>query len=149
MQTFMPYSDPKRVAEVLDDTRLRKQVIEAIQIANCLLGISSTGWCHHPAVKMWKDNVEYLVYDYTTILLNEQLSRGHNCNTVQQSLNTLKNIVLCTAENRKAPSWMSLKEIHLSHRANLLRKMPERYRKFWPNECDDIQNYWPTKHLEN
>ena len=36
MQTFLPYSDFQKCAEVLDGKRLRKQIVECEQILNCL-----------------------------------------------------------------------------------------------------------------
>lgn len=53
MQTFLPYTDPEKCARVLDNKRLGKQRVEAIQILNVLLGVTQTkGWRNHPAVKM-------------------------------------------------------------------------------------------------
>ena len=51
MQTFLPYSNFQKTAEVLDWRRLGKQRVEAMQIHNTI--INNTGWKHHPIVKMW------------------------------------------------------------------------------------------------
>jgi len=52
MQTFLPYQNYSRCAEVLDNKRLGKQRVECLQILNALLD-ASKGWKQHPAVKMW------------------------------------------------------------------------------------------------
>ena len=52
MQTFLPYADMRRSAQVLDPRRLGKQRVECLQV---LRGptVEGYGWRHHPAVRMW------------------------------------------------------------------------------------------------
>ena len=52
MQTFLPYSNFKETASILDYRRLGKQRVEAMQIINSIE--KQTGWKHHPIVKMWE-----------------------------------------------------------------------------------------------
>ena len=52
MQTFLPYEDFKRSAEALDNKRLGKQRVEAMQIYKACV-LDDYGWKNHPAVKMW------------------------------------------------------------------------------------------------
>ena len=52
MQTFLPYPDFAASARVLDNVRLGKQRVEAMQILRALTR-TPYGWKHHPAVKMW------------------------------------------------------------------------------------------------
>lgn len=60
MQTFMPYPQFHRVAEVLDDARLGAQRKEAAQILQIHLGIPTAkgtepiGWRAHPIVHCWR-----------------------------------------------------------------------------------------------
>lgn len=59
MQTFVPFPDLRRTAEVLDDRRLGKQRVEALQIIRALTR-ATYGWKRHPAVRMWEGHVEAL-----------------------------------------------------------------------------------------
>jgi len=50
MQTFLPYKDYDQCAEILDNKRLNKQILEAYQILKVLSGKSPSGaWRNHPA----------------------------------------------------------------------------------------------------
>jgi Pyrimidine dimer DNA glycosylase len=53
VQTFLPYPDFARTAEVLDDRRLGKQRVEVLQILNAMHRTSG-GWINHPATRMWR-----------------------------------------------------------------------------------------------
>ncbi|MDT5035120.1 MAG: hypothetical protein QOE03_305, partial [Micromonosporaceae bacterium] len=52
VQTFLPYPEFATSARVLDQRRLGKQRVEAIQVLRGLI-VPGYGWRHHPAVKMW------------------------------------------------------------------------------------------------
>jgi hypothetical protein len=52
VQTFLPYPDFRSTARVLDQRRLGKQRVEALQVLRGLIR-PGYGWRHHPAVKMW------------------------------------------------------------------------------------------------
>ena len=52
MQTFLISPYPYETAKILDNRRLGKQRIEALQILNILLGeTKSTAWKNHPATR--------------------------------------------------------------------------------------------------
>ncbi|MFA6358988.1 MAG: pyrimidine dimer DNA glycosylase/endonuclease V, partial [Candidatus Omnitrophota bacterium] len=53
MQTFLPYPDYKKCAQVLDRQRLSKQRVECKQILLANTG-QSKGWTHHPVTLMWR-----------------------------------------------------------------------------------------------
>lgn len=36
-------------------------------------------------------------------------------------------------------------ELYLSHQSNLVRKLPEHYRKFFPDVPDNLPYVWPTR----
>ena len=79
MQTFLPYDDFRRTAEVLDQKRLGKQRVECIQV---LRGLTRPGygWRHHPAVKMWRGHEEALGrYAYTCCERWVSLGFGDTC----------------------------------------------------------------------
>ena len=52
MQTFLPYSDFIKCAQVLDYRRLNKQITEATQILKAIER-KQGGWVNHPITKMW------------------------------------------------------------------------------------------------
>jgi len=72
MQTFMPYPDFIRVAQVLDDKRLGKQRVEARQILDMS---PASRWRHHPAVRMWQGYDEALKL-YINCMVKEWIQRG-------------------------------------------------------------------------
>src|SRR4051795_3786947 len=57
MQTFLPYADFERTARSLDQRRLGKQRVEAMQLLNALT-VPGHGWRHHPAAHMWRGDEE-------------------------------------------------------------------------------------------
>jgi hypothetical protein len=130
MQTFLPYSDFKESAKVLDTKRLGKQRVEAMQIVNCIQ--NRTGWQHHPIVRMWTPNVESLMY-YHNVIIDEWISRGFRNNMPHYHINS---------EDVDYPGWLGKEKIHKSHRSNLLRKSPKWYSKFGWEEDDSLPYVW-------
>ena len=74
MQTFLPYADFARSAEVLDTRRLGKQRVEVIQIVRALT-VPGYAWASHPAVLMWKGHEEALGR-YGLAMCDQWLLRG-------------------------------------------------------------------------
>lgn len=140
MQTFLPYSDFVECARVLDRARLGKQRVETLQILRTLAGKSS-GWTNHPAVKMWR-NYEDSLIDYGIAICDEWIARGYadTCRGKIISLAT-EFSPMCWS----TPLWLGSEKLHASHRSNLLRKSPEHYRQYWPNDPDDLDYYWPVE----
>lgn len=129
MQTFLPYTNFRKCAEVLDYRRLGKQRVEAMQILQCLE--KPTRWKNHPAVKMW-EGYELALMVYTNEMITEWIKRGYK--------NTMK---FYKVENclYSEPFWMGDERVHSSHRANLLRKDIDFYSKYgWKEE--PIEGYW-------
>lgn len=142
MQTFLPYDEPTKSAIVLDDRRLGKQRVETVQIARCLLGLSSGGWSNHPAVKMWRSHEPYLVRVYLQAMMNEWSARGYRNTKIQDHFDQLSEAVAC--EQIEAPWWFDIEELFISHRSNLIRKKPEHYGVIWPDVPDNIEYVWPV-----
>lgn len=135
MQTFLPYADFEKTAKCLDMKRLNKQRLEANQIINILLGIQKgNGWKNHPAVKMWKGHVSALMM-YFNDISKEWVRRGYKHNMGFYNLDLMVPISF--------PKWLGNKEFHLSHQSNLLRKLPDHYRIFFPEVRDDLPYIWP------
>ena len=153
MQTFLPYHSFGESAKVLDDKRLGKQRSECVIIIKTLLGVyekeGRKGWPHHPATKMWKGH-EGCLWRYSEAVCLEWESRGYK-DTVRNWLlfgmggRTVAPEGLWTEPDRYIkPPWLGDEEFHRSHRSNLLRKMPEHYRQYWPDERDDLPYIWPV-----
>jgi len=145
MQTFLPYSNFKKSAEVLDMKRLGKQRVEALQIMQVLLNVSTKkGWRNHPAVKMWKGH-ESTLLAYAQIICDEWTSRGYKdtCrDKIFQMFITHATPEMCISD---APDWLGQEEFHASHRSNLLRKKPEHYSQFNWKEMSNLEYVWPTR----
>lgn len=124
MQVFVPFSDFRDVAACLDGRRLCKQIVEAYQIIS---GRLSPSHRNHPAVLMWKPFPRTLS-EYIRVLCQEYENRYGRVHLVREHLfgkmfsDTGKVWFL---EGKK---WDLLS---FSHRVNLLRKMPERYSRFF------------------
>ena len=64
----------ERSAKALDNKRLGKQRVEALQILRANLGLTK-GWRNHPAAVMWRGHEGYL-YLYTNAMCMEWRQRG-------------------------------------------------------------------------
>jgi hypothetical protein len=132
MQTFLPFPDFNATARVLDDRRLGRQRVEAYQILRVLAGMTR-GWVNHPAVRMWR-GYDLALSAYMNAMIVEWGRRGFQ--------NTMLQIAL--AGEFPLPGWMGDPSFHAAHRSNLLRKEPGHYRKFWPDDPDDLPYVWPV-----
>lgn len=139
MQTFVPLgADFAGNARVLDRQRLGKQRVEGLQILNTLCGVSN-GWRSHPIVKMW-DGYENALIDYVVAMCDEWTSRGYK--------DTCRGKVLAFRERLSSqvvlPEWLHDSGVQESHRANLVRKLPEHYGQFWPDVDPTLEYKWVT-----
>ena len=135
MQTFLPYASFEQSAKVLDRMRLGKQRVEAWQILNALDG-NSKGWVNHPATKMWRNHEDALA-EYGVAICSEWILRGYKDTMLDRFLARLQG-----TEAACKPFWFGMDELHASHRSNLLRKLPDHYKAFFPNEPDDLPYLW-------
>ena len=149
MQTFLPYADYDESARTLDDRRLGKQRVEALQIVRALTR-ETYGWKHHPVVKMWSGSEEALAA-YALAMCREWRRRGF-ADTVEETV--LADVALAgvttvrsqaeLASEGLLPAWLGDDSVHLSHRAALVRKQPEHYADLFPDVVDDqIPYVWP------
>lgn len=139
MQTFLPYDDFLLSAACLDNRRLGKQRVEALQIHNIVSTDRRTGgWVNHPAVVMWR-NAPNALAAYQNAMIDEWVYRGFN--------NTMKLLPVTTCTTCftiHMPTWIGDERVHSSHRSNLLRKAPDYYADFGWGERDDMPYFWPT-----
>lgn len=131
MNTFLPYSNFKECAKVLDWKRLGKQRVESMQILNTLE--RGSRWEHHPAVGMWIGYEEMLKL-YMNCMILEWIHRGYR--------NTMK-IVDIDENKLMPPYWLGMDILHDSHRSNLLRKDFDFYSAYKWNVSPDDPYFWP------
>lgn len=136
MQTFVPYDNFADSAKVLDRQRLGKQRVEVLQILNAIIK-PEAGWKSHPATKMWAQNPNGLSA-YGLAICGEWISRGYH-DTCHAKIYSL-----AKPDSRDLPEWWGDERVHSSHRANLLRKLPEHYGQFGWEEDPNMPYYWPS-----
>lgn len=144
MQTFLPLPNFVDSARILDRQRLGKQRVEALQILRTLQGESS-GWVHHPAVKMWRGSDRGLC-TYAIVICDEWICRGYKDTCRQKVIETyvegMDRYGLIYAPS-VFPPWLGDPDFHRSHQSNLIRKMPAHYRPFFPDVPNDLPYVWP------
>ncbi len=117
MQTFLPYSDFARCARVLDDKRLRNQVKECDQIREACVNPEGP-WGQHPIVRMWRGHEDWLDFYKACCLCEGSRRREEWCTDAKPPLTS-------------PPIWLGDPRLHISHRANLVRKDPDHYSEYW------------------
>jgi hypothetical protein len=135
MQTFLPYNDFVKSAQVLDRQRLGKQRVETLQLLKALRG-ETKGWVNHPAAKMWAGYENCLVI-YGVAICDEWIKRGYK--------DTCRDKILAYRDYNTAvvvPPWLGREDFHESHRSNLLRKDPDYYYKFGWIEPTNLEYVW-------
>lgn len=144
MQTFLPYENFRKSAEVLDGRRLGKQRSESIILMKTLLGMyeKGGGWPNHPATKMWKGHERSLL-EYSVEICLEWQRRGNKDKCLEWFCSVAERQGWLKNQTHSPPRWLGWEKFHRSHRSNLLRKMPEHYRTYWPDEPDDLPYVWP------
>jgi hypothetical protein len=139
MQTFLPYSDFIKTAKALDNRRLGKQRVEAMQILMVLTGLNKgKGWINHPAVKMWK-GYELALAEYAYAICDEWTSKGYK-DTCREKV---KNIVKDCVGPVIYPAWIGNEDFHKAHRSNLMRKDKQFYFNKFGDIADDLPYLWP------
>ena len=124
MQTFLPYPSFEQSAAVLDDRRLGKQRVEALQVVRALTR-ATYGWKNHPAARTpaWRPSPPTSRW------------RARRRYAAKAEL----------AGARAPPDWLGDERFHRSHRAALLRKDPEHYGPLFPDVDPDQPYHWPVE----
>src|SRR3954462_5474459 len=130
MQTFLPYRDLARSAEVLDAPRLGKQRVETLQVLRAL-ELGEYGWRSHPVVRMWRGRTPALVaYGLAMVRVWRESGVADTTHTLiaefAPDVGGVPQEELARAG--MLPSWVGDEALHLSHRSNLLAKEPDFYR---------------------
>jgi hypothetical protein len=129
MQTFLPYADFRTSLDCLDNRRLGKQRVEAMQLVRAIE--TNSAWSRHPAARMWKNFVPALKL-YHDIAIRVWLERGFKNSMVEYN-----------EEVSDFPMWLGKENFHSAHRSNLLRKDPIHYGKFGWKELPNLPYVWP------
>ncbi|MFF2995042.1 MSMEG_6728 family protein [Streptomyces sp. NPDC057950] len=150
MQTFLPYPDFMQSAAVLDQARLGKQRVEALQVLRGLT-VPGYGWRHHPAVRMWVGYEEALVrYGLDVCAMWTAEARADTCaSTLTTDFARYRPGATVRVQERLAaddelPPWLGDPAFHRSHQSALVRKAPDIYTLFFPDVPDDLPYVWPT-----
>jgi len=150
MQTFLISPKPHETAEILDNKRLFKQIVEANQILDCLLN-KETRRKNHPAVKMWKNYEWFLNAEYVTSMIeawtkkkNPKTGKFYQCDKSIKTWWIHGSIITSGKFSRRTPHWFS-DEFFISHKSNLIRKKPEWYRPIFGLDIpNDLPYIWPV-----
>jgi hypothetical protein len=147
VQTFLPFDDFRRSADALDDRRLGKQRVEALQVLRALTR-PVYGWKSHPVVLQWKGYEEALVA-YALEVCEEWNRRGF-ADTVAASITaelaeaTGTRVVRSQADLARAgalPPWLGEDAFHAGHRSALAGKDPGYYGERFPDWPQGIPYY--------
>lgn len=159
MQTFVPLTDFRECARVLDMKRLGKQRVECTQILAALRASRTAngaslpvGWSRHPATLMWR-GYESALGVYMTFVVAEWSARGYENNMITPY--SRKTFLLnpgwgaddeFVADGRDAelPPWWGDDRVHASHRKALLYKDHDHYRQFRWSEFAELNYFWPV-----
>ncbi len=149
MQTFLPYPDFAASAVVLDDRRLGKQRVEAMQV---LRAITRTryGWQRHPAVRMWAGHPE-AVAAYGLAVCDEWVERGRPDTCAATITADLAEAGAPPPRTQgelaclhRLPTWLGDERLHRSHQAALVRKDPDHYGPLFPEVDPTTPYFWPV-----
>lgn len=139
MQTFVPYPDSELSASLLDNRRLNKQRVETFQILRAITD-DTYGWQNHPAVQMWRGHTAALRV-YGLAMCDLWSIRGGN-----DKADLRGRIAAFDSVDESFPAWWGDDRVHASHRANLLMKDADWYRRFWDDKPRPY--FWPLKHSD-
>ena len=157
MQTFLPSGSSLFSAQILDNKRLNKQILEGYQILK-VLATKGKAWRNHPAVLMWEGH-EGALLNYVHNMITEAKHRGIKTVNNESNINALAAQYNTQWDNSK-PDWMldqvKLSRVVATHRANLYRKDPIYYAEYADavhseyNKpcCESCQYFWPTHPLK-
>lgn len=144
MQTFLPYPTFDHSAAVLDDRRLGKQRVEALQVLRAL-HLDNYGWARHPVVLMWRGYTLALVA-YGLAVTDAWTRRGGADTTramVAEFAAPGRPLDQDDLPPDEVPSWLGRRALHRSHRSALVRKDPAFYGPLFPRTPPDLPYTWP------
>lgn len=141
MQTFLPYPDYRESAAVLDNKRLGKQRVEAMQLVDAIMGSGNLQWRKHPCYRMWQKYPRALCYYGITVCI-EWERRGF-VDIVAPQLEAYDILFREDGFGLAQPLWLGNDNLHLSHQSALVQKLPEHYSDLFPSAPPFTDYYWP------
>lgn len=124
MDTLLPLPSFMESAGCLDNQRLRKQRLDALQVLEaCLSGVSQD---EPSVVKMWR-GYEAALCHFGMCCCYEWSQRGNVDNLYRQFLEKLPMIPV---RRNYYPPWLGTGELHAAYREELLEENPEWYSRF-------------------
>jgi len=144
MQVFMPFPSFQESVNCLDKSRLGNQIWRE---AKTLL---TGGWSHHPAAKLWENHkpalATYCLAGLKSLLKNNWISP----NSYNLHYFTFLEYIDHNNPKPEMPPFIGNERFHLSHRLNLLWKLPSHYSKYFtePVPTSKPEYYWPLHLLE-
>lgn len=127
MQTFMTHMSFGRTARALDDRRLGKQRLEAMQTLDQIT-MGQGGYPNHPINRAWT-GYEYGLAVYGMFMCLEWTSRGFADNMIFKFHDAVEEMRKEMEAGERLlfenPPWLDDKDILRSHRSNLVRKQRE------------------------
>jgi hypothetical protein len=150
VQTFLPYADFAASAAALDDLRLGKQRVEALQVLRALTRVGY-GWKRHPAVRMWAGHAEGVAAYGLAVCQEWATVRGRadtcagtiGADLAAPGLPPPRTQAELAAAHR-LPDWLGDERVHRSHRAALVRKDPGFYGPLFPGADPELPYFWPA-----
>jgi hypothetical protein len=134
VNTFLPYADFTACAKSLDNKRLGKQRVEAMQIYN-VISKNQRAWSHHPAVLMWIGHLNALA-SYINEMIIEWKRRGFVNNM----------LMMPVVKPIRKPWWCGCVTFHITYQANLIRKDVLYKKQFKvPRKFIAYTYLWPSK----
>jgi hypothetical protein len=151
MQTFVPHADFSDSADVLDNKRLNKQLLEGRQIYKILASNQIKGaWVNHPAVKMWRRH-DNALFEYLRVIKDECVHRNIQTEKNWNALEEMHESNWNRGSGVVMPPWWGDERVHKSHRYNLYKKDNEWYYMYQQEKnsacCDKCNYFWPTHTL--
>lgn len=142
MITYCPLPDFVESAAVMDRRRLRDQRLDTLQVARCLAGVPSS-WRRHPTVAMWRGFPRALLrYQEANVARFQQTGNSDKSSGDLSVLRQTRDL-LADFEDTGDPPWLGDKKFHRSHQSNLVRMMPDHYRRYFPDVKDNWKFVWP------
>ena len=146
MQTFLPYASYVETALCLDDKRLIKQILEAVQIFKVIKNPLAKGWQNHPAVNQWRNHPGQLMrYAYT--LCHEYTTRFNKTHKYEDQIREYLKLNLIEGQ----PKFVTNSAYNDNHKAILLGKDFNYYRNWFAGIQPAIMvngkwpYIWPSK----
>ena len=130
MQTFLPHPSFYDSVRCLDNKRLGKQRVEALQILKALY-IPDYGWRHHPCVKMWNGYTQALEM-YMDICIEEWIERGFK--------NTMKRANPQCYVDTKMPHWIGNEKFYSQYKWKVNNVMEYYWCGYSKKEKEAVKN---------